>query len=133
MRAVNVAGGPVIVRLDVASFRPTQALQRLAERRNTRLCLRIALGKAHEHADPSHPGGLLRVCCERPRRCAAEEECDEFPPPHGAYPKAKDQKLIIAPCIAAKSGPSCPERVNRVGSILRPRSRHDCFAPKADK
>jgi hypothetical protein len=24
-------------------------------------------------------------------------------------------------------------RVNRVGSILRPRSRHVCFAPKADK
>src|SRR5215475_5668066 len=72
MRAINVARGPVIVRLDVASFRPTQALQRLAERRNARLCLRIALGKAHQHADPSHR--LLRARRERPcDRRAAEK------------------------------------------------------------
>jgi hypothetical protein len=44
------------------------------------------------------------------RRC----EGDEFLPPHGAYPKAKDHELIIAPCIAAKSRRSCPEWV-RVG------------------
>src|SRR5262249_38395393 len=79
--AVNVARGPVIVRLDVASFRPTQALQRLAERRNARLCLRIALGKAHQHADPPHPAGLLRLRRNRPRGRAAEKR-DELAPFH---------------------------------------------------
>src|SRR5262249_14262590 len=44
----------------------------------------------------------------------AAEKCDEFPPPHGAYPKAKDHEPIIAPCIAAKSGHSSPVRVIRV-------------------
>jgi hypothetical protein len=29
----------------------------------------------------------------------------------GAYPKAKDYELIIAPCIAAKRGHSCPRWV----------------------
>src|SRR5215475_7700196 len=78
MRAINVARSPVIVHLDVASFRPTQALQRLAERCNARLCLRIALGKGHQHDDPPHPAGLLRACRERPCRCRAADECDEL-------------------------------------------------------
>src|SRR5215471_969363 len=77
MRAINVARGPVIVRLDVASFRPTQTLQRLAERRNARLCLRIALGKAHQHADPPHPLALLCTRRERPRPRRAAEQRDE--------------------------------------------------------
>src|SRR6516162_3691211 len=78
MRAVNVARGPVIVRPDVACFRPTQVLQRLAERRNARLYLRIALGKAHQHADPPHPVGLLRARRERPSGYCATEKRDEL-------------------------------------------------------
>src|SRR5262245_50043096 len=31
---------------------------------------------------------LLRVRRDRPRDCRAAKNCDEFPPPHGAYPKA---------------------------------------------
>src|SRR5262249_36945729 len=50
-----------------------QTLQRLAERRNARLCLRIALGKAHQHADPPHPLALLRARRERPRRRATQQ------------------------------------------------------------
>src|SRR5262245_19536554 len=103
MRAINVARSPVIVHLDVASFRPTQALQRLAERCNARLCLRIALGKAHQHADPPHPAGLLPARRERPDGYTAAKKCDEFPPPHGAYPKAKDHEPIIARCVAQKA------------------------------
>src|SRR5262252_8791584 len=82
MRAINVARSPVIVHLDVASFRPTQALQRLAERCNARLCLRIALGKAHQHADPPHPAGLLRARREWTRHRRAAEQRDEFAPFH---------------------------------------------------
>src|SRR5215813_12200177 len=51
---------------------------------------------------------LLRPRRERPSGYAAADKCDEFPPPHGAYPKAKDHELIIAPCIAARSGHLCP-------------------------
>src|SRR5215471_15896430 len=78
MRAINVARGPVIVRLDVASCRPTQALQRLAERRNARLCLRIALGKAHQHADAPHALALLRARRERPSGRRAADERHEL-------------------------------------------------------
>src|SRR6516162_3298798 len=82
MRAINVARSPVIVHLDVACFRPTQVLQRLAESRNARLCLRIALGKAHQHADPPHPVGLLRARRERPSGCRAAKQRDELAAHH---------------------------------------------------
>src|SRR5215510_3791674 len=51
---------------------------------------------------------LLRVRRERPSGYTAADQYDEVPPPHGAYPKAKDHELIIAPCIAARSGHFCP-------------------------
>src|SRR5262249_36369530 len=99
MRAVNVARSPVIVHLDVASFRPTQALQRLAERCNARLCLRIALGKAHQHADPPHPVGLLRARRERPRRRTTEQR-DEVALVHSITSSAR------ASTVAGTSRPS---------------------------
>jgi len=46
-----------------------------------------------------------------PSGYTAAEKCDEFPPPHGAYPKAKDHEPIIAWCIAAESGHLSPVRV----------------------
>src|SRR6516225_2641158 len=46
---------------------------------------------------------------------SAAEKPDEFPPPHGAYPKAKDHELIIALCITAKAARLCPLWVIRVG------------------
>src|SRR5262249_42600105 len=39
---------------------------------------------------------LPRARGERPHGCRATEEYDELPPPHGAYPKAKDRELTIA-------------------------------------
>src|SRR5262245_62798656 len=51
----------------------------------------------------------LRACCERPSGYTSAEKRDEFPPPHGAHPKAKDHTgIIIAQCIAAKSDHSSP-------------------------
>ncbi len=53
---------------------------------------------------------VLRARCDWPRGCrTTAEKRDEFPPPHRAYPKAKDHELIIAPCIAAKNGHSRPK------------------------
>src|SRR5262249_38008247 len=107
------ARSPVIVRPDVASFRPTQVLQRLAERRNTRLCLRITLGKAHQHADPSRPAGLLRVRRQRPRRRGAAEKRDELAatdenchliPPAG---RLRKDSSLVSPCpVVCASGSS---------------------------
>src|SRR5262249_43389811 len=68
-----------------------------------------------------------------PRRRRAAEKRDEFPPPYGVHPKAKDHELIIAPCVAAKSGHSSPVRVISDRSLRQRRSRHVRFAPKADK
>src|SRR5262249_53487800 len=39
---------------------------------------------------------LLRARRERPRDSRAAAQCDEFAPPHGTYPKAKDRRLTIA-------------------------------------
>ena len=56
---------------------------------------------------------LLRTRRERPRGYTAAEKCDEFPPPHGVDPKAKDHGTKYSRCwwggsvarIAIKSGP----------------------------
>src|SRR5262249_37921273 len=51
---------------------------------------------------------------------------------HGAYPKAKDHELIIAPCIAAKRGHTCPRRVISERSMRQRRLAPLRLAPKAD-
>src|SRR5262249_50711167 len=85
--------------------------QPLRERRDAFQSSPIAFDGAHEHANAPHPLTLLRARRQWPRRRATAEKCDEFPPPHGTYPKAKDHDLMIALCIAAKSGHSSPLRV----------------------
>jgi hypothetical protein len=86
-------------------------LQRVQKRRAAGLPFRIVRGQVHEHPDAPHALGLLRARDERPPDRRAAEKGDKFPPPHEAYPKAKDHDLIIAPCMAAKTGHSCPEWV----------------------
>src|SRR5262249_45260135 len=46
--------------------------------------------------DTRHLAQLLRARRERPSGYTAAEKCDELPPPHGAYPKAKDHGRSIA-------------------------------------
>src|SRR5262245_37112984 len=55
---------------------------------------------------------LLRPRRERPSGYTAADKCDEFPPPHGAYPKAKDCRTKYSRCwsgsvarIAIKAAP----------------------------
>jgi hypothetical protein len=43
---------------------------------------RDVLGEAHQHADTSHPIGLLRADGERPCERRAAEESDELAPLH---------------------------------------------------
>src|SRR5262249_24788753 len=45
-------------------------------------------GRAHEHADASHPLRLLRARRERPRRRAAEQR-NELAPPHSITSSAR--------------------------------------------
>src|SRR5262249_52424795 len=77
-----------VLTVDVAGF-----LQTLAERGHVR---RIPVRRcAVEKPDYRHRR-LLRPRRERPSGYTAADKCDEFPPPHGAYPKAKDHGLSIA-------------------------------------
>ena len=51
-----------------------------------RRAARILLNDVHQHADPTHPAGLLRPRRERPRDCRAAQECDEVAPSHAKLP-----------------------------------------------
>src|SRR5262249_57363628 len=53
-------------------------------------------GTPQEPADPPCSSRLRRARRERPGDCGAAEKWDEAPPPHGAYPKAKDHGRSIA-------------------------------------
>src|SRR5262249_44091436 len=108
--ARRVGAAPAIVDADVAAVAPAEFFKRLPERRQVRPRFRIILDERVEHADPADTVCLLRPCRERPC-CRAADKADEVPPPHGAYPKAKDHGLSIAglragsgPCIAVRSG-----------------------------
>jgi hypothetical protein len=57
----------------------------------------------------------------------ATDKDDEFPPSHGAYPKAKDRDLIITPRIAARSGQLCPLRVSSAAVDQREVVQHVRF------
>src|SRR5262249_17948466 len=99
--------------LDVAAFR-----QPVLEGRDQMRCVIARPGA--EIADYRHRR-LLRARRERPCGYSAAEKCDKVPPPHGAYPKAKDHELIeliIAPCIAARSGHFCPLWVDGVEKVV---------------
>src|SRR5262245_56692010 len=72
----------------------------------------IVAGPSLARIDP--PYRRLRPRRERPRGRRATSNGDEVPPPHGAYPKAKDHGLSIAglgvasvACIAQKRKKVC--------------------------
>jgi hypothetical protein len=84
-RAVRIAGAPANVEPKITALRPSESLQRRAERREAGLPLPIALREAHEDADAAYAGALLRARHERPeqRRSGrrAGEQRDELAPP----------------------------------------------------
>src|SRR5437016_4957510 len=105
-QSVILAPGPAILDRHVAALDITSFVEALAERGHHG-CVSLRRPTIEE---PDHRHcWLLRARRERPdcRRTAAEKR-DEFPPPHGAYPKAKDHGLSIAGSGAvhrSKSGP----------------------------
>jgi hypothetical protein len=58
-------------------------LQPLQEGREASLSFPIVGGPGLEHADATHPVGLLRVHGARPGDCRAAKKGDEFAPLHG--------------------------------------------------
>src|SRR5262249_54080354 len=75
-----------VLALDVAGF-----VEALAEPGN-----KGCIGRSGVDESDNWHRRLLRARRERPRGYTAAEKCDEVPPPHGAYPKAKDQGRSIA-------------------------------------
>jgi hypothetical protein len=69
------------VDLDIAAFSPPELLECLPECGDEGLSL-LVLGKRHQHADASHPVGLLRTRCERPCSSRTPEKRDELAPLH---------------------------------------------------
>ena len=124
---IRITGAPAKFDPEIAAFRPPQLRERIPERRDLRLRSRIALRKAHQHADQPHPFGLLRTRRDRPCRRAAEE-CDELAPPHGLSLKPKGhtlphRRVKTALCITAKLAVD-----DRLGSFTT-----DAFSTRADQ
>jgi hypothetical protein len=67
--------------------------QALAERAQT---ARVCVGRIPAEKSDHRHRRLLRPRRERPSGHTAAEKRDEFPPPHGAFPKAKDHGRSIA-------------------------------------
>src|SRR5215470_15860203 len=128
-RGVGIGIRPLRIDQHASAVGPPELLECCSERCEASVPLRIALGESHQRADAPHPIRPLRARRERPRGYTAADKCDEFPPPHGAYPKAKDHGSSIAglgvasvACIATKS------EKRRFGLPLRPsRSRKATF------
>src|SRR5262249_13919165 len=92
-----------IVDADIAVLRPSARLQSLTESRETRLGIRIVLGKPHQHADTPHPfRRLLRARRKRPRLRSAEQR-DERAPSHSVHSSAVTSSLsgTLMPSILA--------------------------------
>src|SRR6516225_2560115 len=66
---------------EIAAFRPPQLRESTTQRRHRRLPSRIALHKAHEHADQPYPVRLLRTREKRPCNRGATKERNELAPP----------------------------------------------------
>src|SRR5262245_53956416 len=71
-KTFGVTCWPAAVDPHIVADGPTELLQALVERRDPSLTFWIVCGGTHKHTDTPHPLGLLRPCCERPRRRAAE-------------------------------------------------------------
>src|SRR5262249_43819222 len=88
----RITATPSDFKLHIAIFGPTQLMQQLYEHRETSL-LGCRFGRTHEHADPSHPVGLLRPRRERPRRRSAAQQRDELAPLHSITSSARASTL----------------------------------------
>src|SRR5262249_4428282 len=97
----RITATPSDFKLHIAIFGPAQLMQQLYEHRETSL-LGCRFGRTHEHADPSHPVGLLRARRERPRRRPADER-DERAALHSITSSAATSSLsgTVSPSVRA--------------------------------
>ncbi len=82
LHAFDIPFSPANVDPDVLAVRPAKLLERLHQRRQSGLVLRVAFVASHQDADPSHGTGLLRPRHRRQRSGRASEHTENFPPPH---------------------------------------------------
>ena len=94
---------PASVDPDVAALCPPELLEPLPECGDEGLSFPVALGIAHQHADPPHALGLLRARRERPRSCRAPEERDEVAASHSITSSARASSVggTVRPSILA--------------------------------
>ena len=78
-RTVGIGGSITVVDPHVAAIGPAQFLQSLLEGREASLFFGIVCDPAHEHADATHPVGLLRARRQR-ARCGAAKTDYKLPP-----------------------------------------------------
>jgi hypothetical protein len=122
-----VRSRPADVDPNVLSLDPSEFLKLLPKSRNEGLCLNIAVGKRHQHANPP-VFALLRSYAQWPRR-RRTHKCNELPPPHTfgpiaaqgnagkiSGPNVHDMRCEIECCVATGREFSCVAATAHWGS-----------------
>src|ERR1035438_6228828 len=74
---VDVTASPAVIDPEIAALVPPELVEPLPKCRNARTCVRVVLGRRHQHANPPHSLGLLRTHRDRPCDCCAAKKGDE--------------------------------------------------------
>ena len=88
----GIGSSPTDVDPHVAAIGQTEFLQRLFERADPGLIVRIVMGIGLQHADKPNSLTLLPLCSERPRRQRATEKRYELAPSH--LPPKPEQRIV---------------------------------------
>ena len=118
MNVVGFVSGPALLDAHVAANDPARLRQALQECSDPGLKFRIVRSCGQDYANAPHALALLRARRERPRR-RRNEKGDEFPPPHGSYPKANDHRTEYSR--------SCSGSVSRIAIKSGASARHACI------
>ena len=99
----GIGSGPAGVNAQVATDGPTQKRQRLQERLDASLKVRIARNGRQEHADAPHVLRLLRAHRQRPHCRRPTEQRDEVAPPHSITSSARPISVLgmLTPSVFA--------------------------------
>jgi hypothetical protein len=88
------ACSPANVESDVVILPPPKVLEFRAKLRDPGLRFRDTLGIRHQHADPVHAPGLLRLYRERPNGRGAAKQCDEVAAFHSITSSARNKSDV---------------------------------------
>src|SRR5262249_5912547 len=104
--ARGVAFGIAVLDAKVLAERPALFFKTLFEGLDASVGLCIVC-EAHQCPDGAQANRLLRIRQDRlVSQCAAEQR-DEFAPPHGAYPEARDEgKYSRSGCASQQKAPT---------------------------